>query len=309
MICFPLDNTGYEAKALGAWNGTRTRGVFADDGHFAVTPNGGMSIAISSGLAWLKMDDFWGVYIYEAETQIRDLDTADGSLSRIDAVCVRIDKNRNVGEVVIKRGSYSPQPPTVIPPTRNIDFDEIYVATIMVRAGATVIQASDITDQRLNEQYCGIMRDGVTGIPSQALYNQFITLINDYDAEGRVIIDGLLQELSAAQGGTYYAPRPIQAFNVSVPTSAFTEFTPAPDTEESALYAMGYVFRAAVAVTDVLSSMIPYLTFSIPSVDACGAAIAGQFQCYNGGVYLYADGSPASDITILTAEFRKDVTA
>ena len=56
MTVFPLDNTEYEAKALGAWCGTRTRGVFSADGHYAVSANGGMAVSLSPGLAWLKAD-------------------------------------------------------------------------------------------------------------------------------------------------------------------------------------------------------------------------------------------------------------
>ena len=171
MYGFPLDNTGYLAQALGAWFGTRTRGVFAEDGHFNATPNGDMSITLGGGLGWLKMDTYWGVVLLEPNPQVLDFDTADGSLSRIDAVCLRINKNLNEPEIVVKKGAYSPQPPAVSPPARNLDYDEIYVATVVIRAGATSITAGDITDQRMNEAYCGLMRDGVTRLPSQDLYN------------------------------------------------------------------------------------------------------------------------------------------
>ncbi len=178
MICFPLDNTGYEADALGAWCGTRTRGVFAADGHYSVTANGDMTITVSAGLAWLKAGNYWGVNAYEASPQLLTIATADGALSRIDAVCVRLDKNRNMGEIVVKQGAYNPQPPVIAAPVRNMDYDEIYVATIMVRAGATSILPTDITDQRLNETYCGIMRDGVTSIPTQQLYDAWWAWFN-----------------------------------------------------------------------------------------------------------------------------------
>lgn len=189
MICFPLDNTNYEANALGAWCGTRTRGVFASDGHYAVTYNDDMTVTVSPGLAWLKAGAYWGVNAFEPNSQVLTLDTADGSLSRIDAVCVRLDKNRNIAEVVIKKGGYTPQPPVISPPVRNLDFDEIYVATVMVRAGTTTITQNDITDQRLNEDYCGIMRDGVTGIPTQQLYSQWMSWMNQFKAEAQAYFE------------------------------------------------------------------------------------------------------------------------
>ncbi len=187
MICFPLDNTEYEANALGAWCGTRTRGVYSADGHYAVTANDDMTVTVSPGLAWLKAGDYWGVNIYESNPVVLTVDTADGSLSRIDAVCVRLDKNQNRGEIVIKKGRYSLQSPVIPLPARNLDYDEIYVATILVPKGATAIRQADITDQRLNENYCGVMRDGVTAIPTQQLYDAWWAWFSNLqiDAEQR----------------------------------------------------------------------------------------------------------------------------
>lgn len=54
MLCFPLDNVEYEARALGAWLATRTRGVFSAENNLAVAPGGQLSVLVSRGLAWLK---------------------------------------------------------------------------------------------------------------------------------------------------------------------------------------------------------------------------------------------------------------
>ena len=199
MICFPLDNTEYGANALGAWCATRTRGVFAADGHYTVTSNDDMTVTVSPGLAWLKAGQFWGVNAFENDSQLLTIDTADGSLSRIDAVCVRLDKNQNRAEIVIKKGSYSPQTPTIAPPARDLDYDEIYVATISVAAGATSIRQIDITDRRLNEEYCGIMRDGVTGIPTQQLQAQWLDWLASFTAEAR----GYYQQYQAMVADLY----------------------------------------------------------------------------------------------------------
>lgn len=193
MIIFPLDNTEYEANALGAWCGTRTRGVFAADGHYNVTANGGMTVTVSPGLAWLKADTFWGVDAFEINPTTLTIDTADGAMARIDAICIQLDKNQNTGGIVVKKGAYTPQPPAIAAPVRNLDYDEIYVATVMVRAGATSILPSDITDQRLNETYCGIMRDGVTGIPTQALYDQWMAAFDKSKADMQLVFAGYQQ--------------------------------------------------------------------------------------------------------------------
>ena len=163
MICFPLDNTEYSADALGAWFGSKSRGITSTE-HYVTTTNGDMSVTVSPGLAWLKAGDYWGVVVLETEAQKLTISTADGSMPRLDAVCIRLDKNQNCAEMVIKKGRVATQP-SIAPPVRDLNYDEIYIATILVRAGTTSILESDITDQRLNDDYCGIARDGLAGLP------------------------------------------------------------------------------------------------------------------------------------------------
>ena len=172
MICFPLDNTPYEAKDMGTYLATRTRGVFSSDGNLAVTPSeSGLSVSVSPGLAWLKWSDYWGTAALQEQALTLDLDTADGALKRIDAIVCRLDKVNNRAEIVVKKGAPSCAP-IVVPPVRDANYDELYIATVLIGAGVISISASAITDQRLNEEYCGLMRDGVTGIPTASLHAQ-----------------------------------------------------------------------------------------------------------------------------------------
>lgn len=85
LQCFPLDNTGYEADALGAWFATRTRGVLSGDDNFAVTASGtGMSVTLHPGYSWLLRNKRWGTAVWAEEPETFTLDPADGTLSRID---------------------------------------------------------------------------------------------------------------------------------------------------------------------------------------------------------------------------------
>jgi hypothetical protein len=113
-------------------------------------------------------------------------------------------------------------------------------------------------------------------------------------------------ELVNVTGGSEYDLKPIRVSNLSVAAASFVSYTPA-NAEETALYNLGYVKRAAVRITGALSTMTPYLTLSLGSVDAAGVSIANQFAAYDGGVYIYTDDTPSSAITILTAELRKAV--
>ena len=191
MICFPLDNTPYEAKDMGTYLATRTRGVFSSDGNLAVTPGeSGLSVSVSPGLAWLKWSDYWGTAALQEQALTLDLDTADGALKRIDAIVCRLDKVNNLAEIVVKKGSFSSSP-VLLPPVRDTNYDELYIATILIDAGIVNISADAITDQRLNEEYCGLMRDGVTGIPTALLQEQV-----------QQLIDHLREEINGVEQGS-----------------------------------------------------------------------------------------------------------
>lgn len=189
MICFPLDNTPYEAKDMGTYLATRTRGVFSAESNLTVTPGeNGLSVSVSPGLAWLKWSDYWGTAALQEQALTLALDTADGALKRIDAIVCRLDKVNNRAEIVVKKGAPS-SAPIVVPPVRDANYDELYIATVLIGAGVISISASAITDQRLNEEYCGLMRDGITGIPTAQLQAQVQQLIDHLRAE----VDGIEQ--------------------------------------------------------------------------------------------------------------------
>lgn len=169
MICFPLDNTDYEAKDMGAYLGTRTRGVYSADANLAVSAGKGMAVSVAPGIAWLLRDTYWGTVVLQESAATLAIDAADGALARKDAIVARLDKVENAASLAIKKGSFAgtPEPPS---PQRDSNMDEIFLAYVNVPAGAVEITAADIEDTRLDETVCGLMRDGVTGIPSAQLY-------------------------------------------------------------------------------------------------------------------------------------------
>ena len=183
LQCFPLDNTEYEAAALGAWFATRTRGVLSSGDNFAVTASGtGMSVTLQPGYGWLKRDTHWGTVVWTNEPETFTLDAADGVLSRIDVIALRLDKDNNTAQPILRKGTFS-NAPTFTAPVRDTHADEVYAASILVQPGAVKILQSDVTDLRLNETYCGIMRDGITGIPTAQLQEQAQQLIEQLRTE------------------------------------------------------------------------------------------------------------------------------
>lgn len=171
IVAFPLDNTEYTASAMGAFLATRTRGVYSADDSLAVTANGNMTVTVGPGLAWLKAADYWGLAVCSEAAATLTVPTASSSAKRMDAVCLRLDKTGNKAELIVKPGTPAAMP--VLPPLqRNDSYDEIYLASILLAAGQVAVSAADITDLRLNEDYCGLMRDGVTGLPTAQITAQ-----------------------------------------------------------------------------------------------------------------------------------------
>lgn len=190
MLCYPLDNTGYEAEGLGLEHVTRTRGVYSADGNLSVSTGGGMNVTVSPGVCFLKMGPYWGVTCLQKDSLSLPIQTADGTLSRKDAVVARIDKAANIAEIVVKAGTpaSSPALPSIV---RDNDYDEIYLASVTVGAGVVEITADAISDLRLDESVCGLMADTAAKIPTDV-----------YDAQIKAFLKRVESELNQLNSGT-----------------------------------------------------------------------------------------------------------
>ena len=190
MLCFPLDNTEYEAEGLGLEHVTRSRGVFAADDNLRVSAGGGMNVTISPGVCFLKMGEYWGVTALQKTALSLPIQTADGTLTRKDVVVARIDKVANLAEIVVKPGTpaSSPELPAIV---RDDDYDEIYLASVTVGAGVVEITAAAISDLRLDETVCGLMVDTAAKIPTDV-----------YDAQIHAYLNKIETELNQLHAGT-----------------------------------------------------------------------------------------------------------
>lgn len=181
---FPLNNTDYGAEDAQLYFATRTRGVFAG-AHLAVTPGEGLAVSLSTGIAWLKNGDFGGLAYANTAPLSLAIGTANASYPRIDRVVIRYDVQNNTVYAYVKAGTPASAP---VPPAldRNSLADEISVAQVHVGVAATSISAGNITDERLNADVCGLMRDGVTGIDTSVIYAQWQELT--------AMLEGLLSD-------------------------------------------------------------------------------------------------------------------
>ena len=186
---FPLENTAYTAEDAQLWFATRQSGVYAGT-HLGVTANGTMAVTLGTGIAWLHYADFAGCVYGNTVGKALTVTLADAQYKRIDRVCIRLEMLNNKCYAYIKKGTAaaSPAAPAL---QRDASAYEISVAQIAVAAGATAINAGNITDERLDETVCGLMRDGVTGIDTSVLQSQYNAILAELEANLQAVYDGV----------------------------------------------------------------------------------------------------------------------
>ena len=93
---------------------------------------------------------------------------ADPSLPRIDRIVLRYDAGARAASLQVLQGTASSTPTAPAISRTELIYD-LCLAEITRPAGSTSITTGQITDTRLDEALCGIVRDGVTGIPTDEL--------------------------------------------------------------------------------------------------------------------------------------------
>ena len=224
IITYPLDIIEYEAKDAETYLCSRTSGVFASTGHFDASITGAREVTISSGLAWIKNADFKGKSVLNDADVPISIPIADGVLDRVDRIVLQFSKTANATSIVLKSGT--PSAAAVAPAIVQTEtVYELGLYTVSVPAGSTAILASHVTDTRMDETVCGLMRDGVTGIPTAELQAQVEALIAD-----------LREQISNVAAGII-SPSQIGAMGIGADNGAVgTKYTIAiePDTADNA---------------------------------------------------------------------------
>lgn len=244
LTCWPLDNKEYTAEALGAAYAARSRGILhAAD--FTATANGDNTLTIGPGVGCIHPGTYWAAFPYLlANTQLTFTD-ADGTNPRWDAVALTYDKNTNTAGLEVRTGTASASP--ALPELRrDDDYDEIFLYRVTRPRGATKISTDNIVDLRLNEAYCGLMRDTMDSVDTgvmNAAFTAFLQQIEtelaqlhagtavmtkgEYDPAG-LSLDAAVQLYSCTKSGKVYALKGTGAvgrFNVPAAWSAGDTWT------------------------------------------------------------------------------------
>ena len=203
IITYPLNGVTYDAEDVSTYLCTRTSGVYAKDTNYAVSVTGPRQITVAPGLAWINYDDFKGVSACSREAVALTVPDADSTLSRIDRVVLQFDTAANLTAVKLKTGTpaAAPEPPAIL---QNHNQYELGLCTVSVPAGSSVVTAADITDTRADEDVCGVMRDGVKGIPTAQLQAQALAMLTQLSTELHTKLDALDAAIAAVESGSFY---------------------------------------------------------------------------------------------------------
>ena len=285
IITYPLNGVVYSAEDVATYLCTRTSGVYSKETNFAVRTTGTRQITVAPGLAWINYDDFKGVSVCSREENVLTVPEADNTLNRVDRVVLQFDTSENIAAIKLKTGTpaVAAQPPDIL---QNHNQYELGLCTISVPAGSTAVTAADITDTRADETVCGVMRDGVTGIPTGTLVQQF-----------RAVIDALKGEAADKLG--YYPVGSI--YQSTDPTSPAALFGGSWEEIASDRVLMGASSTHAAGTTvkaglpNLKGSFSGVASTAYPNLSNSGAL---SINTNNSGLAGYEGGSYGSNCTV-----------
>ena len=163
----------YDADSMGDWlHPFFKNGVF--NGQMQVTANDDMSVTIAAGYGYIN-----GKHRHFLTATTLDLETASGTLDRIDNVILRRDDTQRMIYLFIQKGgnAASPVAPAL---TRDGTIYDLKLAEIYIAAGTVKITQAEITDTRMNAAVCGWVAATVTQIDLTQIQAQFDVYFTAY---------------------------------------------------------------------------------------------------------------------------------
>ena len=224
IITYPENGITYDADDASGYLATRLSGVYSAEEDFSVTAQGGLSVQVSAGQAWVRPARFKGRSIIMEQPTTLPLTAADPVRSRIDRVVLRYDAAAKKTSLVVLDGTPDSAAPAAPEISRTELIYDLCLAEIKRPAGSTAVTAADIYDTRADETVCGVMRDGVTGIPAATLIQMLRQKIAEMDSGSfytKEAVDAMLAVIQAqvAKAG---APTERLAFVTQISADAWS---------------------------------------------------------------------------------------
>lgn len=139
--------------------------------------NENMNIKIKPGFAWIRG------YLYKVDDAELELthEPADVQNDRIDRIVVRWELEKRKIYAAILKGDprENPSPPALV---ENKKIKELSLAQVRIIKGKSFIQSSQITDERLNTNVCGVVNSLISADTTE-IFNQFQAFLNEKKIE------------------------------------------------------------------------------------------------------------------------------
>ena len=275
IVTYPLGGITYDAEDAAAYFSTRTSGVFSAEEDFAVTvaEDSGTAVTVGTGRAWMHVSRFTGQSVTLREARTVELPFADSNLPRIDAVVLRYDATARTTTLEVLQGTPSSEPSAPAISRTELVYD-LCLCQISRPAGQTALTAANLTDTRTDEALCGLMRDGVTGIPMDELGRQALAKAKETAA--------LCDSLLASYTGGYLGIWP-----VTLTADGCAECTDVP----------GYAYKQTAQLRAAREANVPSAvptpeTFTV----AVSAGLAGVCETKDGSITFWAEKVPEGGI-------------
>ena len=311
IITYPENGITYDADDASGYLSTRLSGVYSADEDFAVTANGDLTITVSAGQAWVRPARFRGRSIIMEQPETVTLTAADTVRSRIDRLVLRYDATAKKTSLTVLTGTPDSASPTAPEITRTTLVYDLCLADIRRPAASTAITAADITDTRADEAVCGLMRDGVTGIPTQKLVEQWQAAQAAQEKALRTAADTLLKT-TQQQADTLLKTTQQQADALLRTTKQQADallgsytggylhtdpltLAPADWTDSTG----GYPYQCIAPLALCTAQHVPLAVFAPDSqLAATSAGVAPLCEALDGNVRFYAQTKPDATLTV-----------
>ena len=253
IITYPLGGITYDAEDAAAYFAGRTSGVYSTDIDFAVAAaaDGSTDLTVSAGQAWMHVSRWVGLSVTMREAQTLTLPLADSALPRIDRVVLRHDATSRTTTLEVLQGTPSSEP-----------------------AAPAISRTEMVYDLCLAEALCGLMRDGVTGIPMDELGAQALAKAKETAK--------LCDKLLASYSGGYLGIWP-----VTLTADGWAECTDVP----------GYTYKQTATLRAARAATVPS---AVPSPEtytvAVTAGLAGVCETKDGSITFWAENVPEGGI-------------
>ena len=201
IITYPENGITYDADDASGYLATRQSGVYSAEEDFAVSISGELSLTVSAGQAWVRPSRFKGRSIIMEQPPTLPLTAAAPVRPRIDRVVLRYDAAARQTRLQVLEGTPDSASPTAPAITRTALVYDLCLAEITRPAGSTAITAANLTDTRADEDGCGGLRDGATGIPTAQLIAQWRAAQADLETQLRAQLAVLNAEIK--EGSAY----------------------------------------------------------------------------------------------------------